>query len=170
MDDEILDLVNRNDEIIGEINRKDYARLLSEGLGYIRAVDMFILNDKGQIYVPTRTSDKTIAPNGLDYSVGGHVSSGEDYITTLIRETEEELNIKIQEKDVEFVAEMISDEIRYIRHIFLLRRNQTPDFNPNDFVSAEWLFPDEVQQKIEEGYPAKNNLAETIEVLKNYLS
>lgn|SRR5665213_762303 len=169
MDDELLDLVDRNDQVIGTINRMDYSRLLSEKLGYIRAADMFIINSKGQIYTPIRTSDKTIAPNGLDYSVGGHVESGEDYMSTIIREAQEELNLSISESEVYQIAKTTSDELRYIRCIYLMRSDKTPIFNPKDFVSAQWLSPIDVIGKIDSGHPAKTNLRETLLILQDYL-
>jgi isopentenyl-diphosphate delta-isomerase len=170
MDDELLDLVNKNDTVIGTINRKDYDRLLAEDLGYIRAVDLFILNTKGQIYVPVRTAHKTIAPNGYDYSVGGHVESGEDYLATIIRESKEELNLDLKEEDLEFVTKTTSEAIKYIRCIYVYRSDVTPQFNPDDFVSAEWLLPDELIKRIDDGHPAKSNLRETVVILQEYLS
>lgn len=170
MDDELLDLVDRDDHVIGTINRMDYRQLFSGKIGYIRAADMFILNSKGQIYTPIRTSDKTIAPNGLDYSVGGHVGSGENYLSTIIREAKEELNLNISGEEIEQIAKTISDELRYIRCIYLMRSDKTPRLNPKDFVSAEWLDPLDVINKIDSGYPAKSNLRETIVILRSYLS
>jgi len=169
MDDELLDLVDRNDTVIGTINRKDYSRLVAEKLGYIRAADLFIVNAKGEIYTPVRTAHKTIAPNGFDYSAGGHVGSGEDYLQTIIREVEEELNLRITAADLELIAKTISDEIRYIRHVYLVRSDETPTFNPDDFVSAEWLAPAALIQKIDAGHPAKSNLRETVVMLQGYL-
>ena len=169
MDDELLDLVDKNDNVIGTINRQDYKRLLDEELGYIRAADMFILNSKGQIYTPVRTADKTIAPNGLDYSVGGHVGSGEDYMSAIIRESQEELNLSITESEIEQIAKTTSDELRYIRCIYLMRSDKKPTFNPKDFVSAEWLTPHEVINKVDSGHPAKILLRETIIILEDYL-
>lgn len=170
MDDELMDLVDIKDNVIGTINRMDYRRLLADNLGYIRAADMFVLNSRGQIFTPVRTANKTIAPNGYDYSAGGHVSAGEDYITTIIREADEELNIDIREEDLELIKKTFSDKNRYYRCIYLLRSDDTPIYNPDDFVSAEWLYPDELIQKIDSGHPAKNNLRETIVLLQDYLA
>lgn len=169
-DDELLDLVNENDEVIGTINRKDYDHMVAENLGYMRAVDLFILNSKGQIYVPVRTAHKTIAPNGYDFSVGGHVEAGESYLATVIRETEEELNLHLTEEDLELVQKTTSEDIRYQRALYLYRSDETPTFNPDDFVSAEWLFPDDLIKRIDEGHPAKGKLRETVVILQNYLS
>lgn len=169
MDDELLDLVDKDDHVIGTINRKDSKRLLSENLGYIRAADLFIVNSKGQIFTPVRTANKTIAPNGYDYSAGGHVGSGEDYLSTIIHEAKEELNIDIDQNNIVQVAKVVDEDIRYIRTIFLMYSDETPDYNPDDFVSAEWLDPIELINNIDNGHPAKSNLRDTVSALQKYL-
>lgn len=169
MDDEILDLVDRSDKVIGTINRKDYTTLLKDNLGYIRAADLFILNSEGKIYVPTRTADKTIAPNGYDFSVGGHVASGEDYLSTIIREANEELNLIIEPRQLMLIDKTMQEEIRYIRYLYLYRSDETPVYNPSDFVTAEWMTPAEVTQKIDNGHLAKSSLKPSISILTKYL-
>ncbi|MBC7708153.1 NUDIX domain-containing protein [Polaromonas sp.] len=168
--DEILDLVDENDSVIGTIKRSDYKNLLEQNLGYIRASELFIINDDSKIWIPVRTSTKTIAPNGYDYSAAGHVESGDDYTETIIRKTKEEINLDVTEDKLQLVAKMKSDDVRYFRSVYMLRSNVTPSLNPDDFISAEWLTPDEVIHNIDTGHPAKSSLRETILVLKDYLS
>ncbi len=169
MDDELLDLVNKSDEVIGTINRKDYNKLLSDNLGYIRAADLFILNSEGKIYVPTRTADKTIAPNGFDFSAGGHVESGEDYLSSIIREVNEELNLIIEPEYVMLIDKTIQDDIKYIRYLYLYRTDDTPIYNPHDFVTAEWMTSAELIQQIDNGHLAKSSLKPSISLLTQYL-
>jgi hypothetical protein len=45
------------------------------------------------------------------------------------------------------------------------KSNLAPSYNPEDFVSAEWLSPAELIQKLDSGTPAKTNLRETVAVL-----
>ncbi|GAC1373238.1 MAG: hypothetical protein NVSMB39_7520 [Candidatus Saccharimonadales bacterium] len=170
MDDEILDLVDRDDNVIGTINRMDYDRFVSDNLGYIRAVHLFILNSQDAIFTPIRTADKTIAPGGFDYSAGGHVSSGEDYPTALLREVKEELNIDISAEDLEPLGKGILEKIRYIHWTYVMRSDETPQYNPKDFASAEWLQPDELLRRIDEGHPAKSSLRAEVVRLKKYIA
>jgi len=158
--EEILDLVDENDEAFDTITREQANALTStsEKKGYIRASDMFLINDKGEFWVPKRTAHKRLFPNGLDFSVGGHVESGEDYLTTVLRETEEEINLKLQPEDVTLIDVQRIDENRYFNALYILRTNKTPDFNPDDFVSAEWLTPQALLKMIEQGVPAKTNI------------
>jgi isopentenyldiphosphate isomerase len=168
-DEEILDLVDGFDTVIGTIPRSQYDRLISENLGYIRASELFMVNSKGELWTPVRTQTKKIAPGGFDYAAAGHVEAGEDYLSTLIRETNEELNLTITKEDIEFVAKIKSPSTRYIRSLYTLRTDKTPDYNPDDFVSGAWLTPEVLLQQINEGHAAKESLADSVEVLQAYL-
>lgn len=169
-EDELLDLVNKNDEIIGTIWRSEYNRLESEDLGYIRAVEMFIVNDKKELWIPKRTAHKKIAPNGLDFSVGGHVSSGESYLEAILKEIREELNISLSESDLEFIETIGPDANRYIRKLYVYRSNDTPEYNPDDFVSASWLRPAAVLEMLDAGVPAKSSLRDTVALVSDRLT
>jgi len=169
MDDELLDLVNEKDVVIGTVNRKDYKQLLAEDKGYVRASNLFIINSEGKLYVPVRTAHKTIAPNGYDYSAGGHVGSGDDYLYTIIREVKEELNLDIQNEDLILVEKTVSNTLKYIYCVYLMYSDKTPSFNPDDFVGADWLYPNELIDKINEGHPAKATLKDSVMLLKEYL-
>ena len=165
-EEEILDLVDSEDKVIGQIKRSESDRLVREKLGYIRAVDMFIKNSKGQLWVPTRTPHKKIAPNGLDYSCGGHVSAGDGYDDTILREVEEELNFTPDPQKLHYVIKMPPAATPYFRAIYIYESNDTPNYNPDDFTSSEWIDPDELLTKLESGVPAKLSIKETILKLK----
>lgn len=170
MDDEVLDLVNRDDVVVGTINRMDYYQLLSKNDAYIRSCDLFILNSRDEIYVPVRTSHKTIAPNGYDFSVGGHVGTGESYIEALVREAQEELNLKISGNELELIAKTVHDDIKYIQCLYMFRTDATPTFNPDDFVKAQWLTSEEFLERLNSGHPAKGSLLHSLQLLKEHLA
>lgn len=170
MKEEILDIVDIDENVIGQIARKDSHRVAAEKLGYIRVADLFLVNSEGQIWTPTRTADKVIAPNGYDFSVGGHVESGDDYMQTLIREAKEEVNIDIDEKDVEFISNITYEENGYKQNLYLLKTDITPTFNPNDFTSADWLTPLELIENIDNGHKTKSNLRSSVILLQKHLS
>ena len=61
--DELLDLVDENDQVIGTVVREEIRQLDANGAkGLVRATDGFIMNTKRQIWVPRRTAAKKIAP------------------------------------------------------------------------------------------------------------
>jgi isopentenyldiphosphate isomerase len=170
MDDEMLDVVDGFDRVIGTMNRKDYDEWVQMESGFIRAANMFVMNNEGKLWTPVRTAQKTIAPSGYDFGAAGHVESGEDYLSTIIRETEEEINLRISPDDIEFVAKFKYPNTRYICELFLLRTDETPEFNPNDFVSAEWLTPKELKANIRAVHPTKKDIPSAVDVLQAYLS
>lgn len=160
--DELLDLVNDNDEIIGTIWRSEYDKLLTENIGNIRAVDLFLQNSKGEIWIPKRTAHKKIAPNGLDYSAGGHVSSGETYTEAMVKEISEELNLDLASEDLELLGKLGPNEHKYIREIYLYRTNLVPEYNTEDFVSADWVSVDDLIALLESRVPAKESILPTV--------
>jgi isopentenyldiphosphate isomerase len=88
--EEILDLVNENDEVIGSMERSEvYVR----GLSNFRVINVFLKNSDGKLFVPRRQLTKRLFPGALDVSCGGHVSSGETYLEACTKELGEELNI-----------------------------------------------------------------------------
>lgn len=99
-ENEILDVFDLSEQRIGTIRRGDIKQLNEVKGHYIRAVNAFIQNDYGEIWIPKRSPLKTFAPNGLDYSVGGHLLTGEDYIDGLIREFQEEVRLSIKPGDL----------------------------------------------------------------------
>ena len=165
MEDELLDLVNDNDVVIGTILRSEYDRLVRDKLGNIRAVEMVIQNDQGQLWIPKRTAHKRISPNGLDYSMGGHVCAGETYMQSALREIKEELNLDLQPQDLVIVKKFRPNELPYFRELYVYKSNLAPNYNPHDFVSAEWLTPTELIEKLDAGVPAKISMRETIAAL-----
>lgn len=161
--DELLDLFDEQERVIGIVSRHRYYKNKADFPGYLRSAEMFIVNDSGQLWVPRRTSTRLIAPNGLDYSCGGHVTSGETYITGCMREANEELNLSVKETDLElaFVTGP-SAESPWFRQLFLYHTNTTPNYNCDDFSGYYWLTPKELIGRLEAGEPAKESLLLTV--------
>lgn len=164
-EDELLDLVDENDQVVGTILRDDTAG--SNHKGYLRAAELLILNDKGQLWIPRRQMHKKLAPGGLDYSAAGHVASGDDYGETLKREVKEELNLKLDESKLEFLHKFTprTDLPPYFRSVYLYRTNEIPNYNHDDFSEYYWLTPKDLLAKLEAAEPAKQSLKETVEYL-----
>ncbi|MGW7366596.1 NUDIX domain-containing protein [Streptomyces sp. NPDC054841] len=87
--DEILDIVDENDEVIGQAPRGEaYARGLRHRCVFIQARDA-----EGRIFVHRRTPTKLVFPSLYDMFVGGVVGAGETYDEAALREAEEELGV-----------------------------------------------------------------------------
>ncbi|MFJ3774946.1 NUDIX hydrolase [Streptomyces sp. NPDC090075] len=87
--DEILDIVDEHDQVIGQSPRGEaYARGLRHRCVFIQARD-----STGRLFVHRRTATKLVFPSLYDMFVGGVVGAGESYNTAALREAEEELGV-----------------------------------------------------------------------------
>jgi 8-oxo-dGTP pyrophosphatase MutT (NUDIX family) len=87
--DEILDIVDENDQVIGQAPRGEvYARGMRHRAVFVRARDA-----EGRIFVHRRTATKLVFPSLYDMFVGGVVGAGESYDEAALREAEEELGV-----------------------------------------------------------------------------
>lgn len=153
---EMLDLVDENDLVY---DTKSRAEIYEKGLNYVRTADAMIVNSKGQFWIPIRTANKAIAPNGFDIGVGGHVEHGETYDQAFRKEVQEEADWDIDQLNWERVGKFgPNDGFPIYTMLYLIHSDIAPKLNHDDFVSAEWLYPDEIRQKVADGHPAKGNL------------
>lgn len=160
---EIVDLVDANDNVIGQIERDNSINNLEVHGGYIGVVDCFLMNSQGELWVPRRTADKDIAPNGLDFSVGEHMQAGEVYEDAIIRGFEEELGFQPDPEKLEFLGVRKpegKDDI--FQGIFAYHTDEEPDYNRNDFTGAEWIKPEDLISRIKNGENAKSNIVPTL--------
>lgn len=87
MNEEIFDVVNERDEVIGREPRREVHR---RGLKH-RAVHVLIFNARGELFLQKRSMRKDCFPGTWDSSASGHLDCGEDYDACAIREVREEL-------------------------------------------------------------------------------
>jgi len=162
--DELLDLVDEQDRVIGIWTRSAIYR---EKMSNIRAVNAFLVNDAGQLWIPRRTATKRIFPLCLDMSVAGHVASGEDYLTAFRRELQEELNLVLDEVDWKNRGELTPHQhgTSAFMHVYEIRFNQVPDYNRDDFIEYYWLYPHEVIDRLYNGDKSKDDLPRLINLI-----
>lgn len=167
MHDEKLDLVDAHDRVIGVMPRSEvYAR----GLRNIRVVNLFIINSKGELWIPRRTAHKKLYPFCLDMSVGGHVASGEGYDEAFARETQEELRIDIAKTPYRFLRHLTPHEhgVSAFMRVYEIIQDTLPDYNPDDFMEYFWLRPEEVLARIAAGEKAKSDLPKLVGIFYPY--
>ena len=157
---EWLDLVNKQDEVVGRVTREEaWAGRLP-----VRVINAFLVNSRGELWIPRRTAHKRMFPNCLDMSVGGHVESGEDYLTCFCRETQEELNLNVNDYQWREIAAFspFNTTLSAFMRVYELQTDKTPDYNQDDFSEAFWLSPRQVLERIQNGDPAKGDLTDLI--------
>src|SRR4051794_19032506 len=91
MSDEIFDVVNERDEVIGRELRREVHR---RGLRH-RAVHILVFNDAGQVFLQKRSMSKDTHPGVWDSSSSGHLDCGEDYDACALRELREEIGLQV---------------------------------------------------------------------------
>src|SRR5205823_9545208 len=87
--EEIFDVVNEADEVIGQERRSAVHRL---GLRH-RAVHVLIFNQRGEVFLQKRSMKKDTFPGAWDSSASGHLDNGETYDACAVREVREELGL-----------------------------------------------------------------------------
>ena len=135
--DELLDVVDADDKVIGQQFRSEVYRL---GL-LCRVVNVFLENSQGQLWIPRRTTHKRTFPLCLDMSMGGHVESGESYEEALTRELSEELRMDANQVNLELLGYLTpqGSGVSAFMKVYRIKTNDAPEYNEDDFLEAQWL-------------------------------
>lgn len=99
--DEIFDIVDEHDEVIGQETRG----ITHERKLLHRAVHIFVFNKAGELYLQKRSHLKDTHAGKWDSSASGHVDSGETYEGSAVRELKEELMVRPR-KGLELVGKL----------------------------------------------------------------
>lgn len=162
--DELLDLVDDHDGVIGTIWRSE---VFERGLKHTRDINAFLVNSRGELWIPKRATHKTRWPGAFDMGVGGAVAAGETYEEAFRRETLEELNLDVDAlpwREVGYFSPL-NTGLSSFQRIYEVQTDAEPDFNRDDFSLGEWVTPRALLARIDAGEPAKGDLRELIELL-----
>lgn len=89
MPDELFDVVDEQDHVIGQETRSLVHR---RGLWH-RGVHVFLFTRAHKLLVQQRSKDRLQAPLAWDCSVSEHVKAGEDYYSAAMRGLKEEMGV-----------------------------------------------------------------------------
>src|SRR5688572_13370220 len=147
MAEEIFDVVNERDEVIGRNARSEVHRL---GLRH-RAVHVLVYNSKGEIFLQKRSMTKDTFPGAWDSSAAGHLDCGEDYDACAVREMREELGILAQCSPKRLFRIEACEETG-MEHVWIYRYECDGPFtlHPEEIECGEWFRPEYVSQWIRE--------------------
>ncbi len=89
--DEVLDLVDLDDRVIGRVRRGD----AHHNPSFIhRSVQVAVFTADGRVLLQRRAATKDLFPGYLCASASGHVTAGDGYVETARRELIEELGVE----------------------------------------------------------------------------
>jgi isopentenyldiphosphate isomerase len=129
---------------------------------------VFLQNANNQLFIPARSLKKKLLPGAYDFSAAGHVASGQSYIDAAVQETAEELNIQLPANSFKLIGTLKPfNNVPYFNHLFVVRYNDTPQYNKDDFYKAEWLTIEELIKNIQSGHPAKQVILPSLELLNS---
>lgn len=159
--EEYLDLVDEHDNVVGNIKRSE---IYAENLSNYRVINAFLVNSKGELWIPRRTSNKKFYPLCLDVSIGGHVESGESYEGALKREACEELNINIDKLSYRCLGFLKpkKDNVSSFMKVYEIKMDTIPHYNRDDFSEYFFFTPRELYNRILEGESAKSDLSKLV--------
>lgn len=141
MNEEIFDVVNERDEVIGQRTRSEVHRL---GLIH-RAVHVLVFNSRGEVFLQKRSMTKDRQPGLWDSSASGHVDSGEDYDVCAERELLEEIGLKVPVPPRRLFKLDSSAETDQ-EHVWVYRCDADGPLtlNPEEIERGNWFNPQEV--------------------------
>lgn len=147
MSEEIFDVVNERDEVVGRRPRSEVHRL---GLMH-RATHVLVFNSRGQVFLQKRSMNKDRQPGLWDSSASGHVDSGEDYDACVVRELREEIGLKLSETPRRLFKLAASPETDQ-EHVWVYRCEAEGPFqlHPDEIERGGWFTPQEVNRWMKE--------------------
>jgi 16S rRNA (adenine1518-N6/adenine1519-N6)-dimethyltransferase len=141
MPDEILDIVNNNDEVIGRLPRRIVHR---DGHNH-RAVHILVFDSRGRIFLQKRSMTKDTFPGAWDSSASGHVDSGEDYAACAVRELREELGwVALAAPRPLFKLAAGAETGREFVWAYRCESEGPFTLHPGEIERGDWFTPDEV--------------------------
>src|SRR5210317_2621226 len=95
--DEYIDIVTSSGEPTTKVALKEEAH---KNGWWHNTIHVWLYTKKGEILLQQRSHKKSIFPLLWDVSAAGHVDAGESLTNAAIRETEEELGLKLSKDDL----------------------------------------------------------------------
>lgn len=114
-------------------------------------VHLHLFNDKGELFLQKRSSNKDIAPGLWDTSVGGHVNPDEKAEEALLRETREELGITLVEYTFLYSYIWQSARERELVKTFKATTSHVIIVNPDEISEGRYWSIGEIQKHIGTG-------------------
>lgn len=144
---EVFDVVNERDEVIGTAPRAQVHRL---GLMH-RSAHVLVFNSLGEVFLQKRSMLKDRQPGVWDSSASGHLNSGEDYDACALRELKEEIGFAPPQPPrrlFKLPASADTDQ----EHVWVYRCQGEGRFvlDPREIERGEWFTPEQVSRRLNE--------------------
>ena len=147
MSEEIFDVVNERDEVIGQAPRSEVHRRKL----HHRAVHVLVFNARGELFLQKRSMKKDCYPGAWDSSASGHLDRGEDYDVCAVREVREELGVQLPAVPRRlFKIDSCAETGQEFVWIYQCQHEGPFDLHPEEIERGGWFQPAEISRWMEE--------------------
>ncbi len=138
--EEQFDVVDDDDRVVGQLARSEVHRRRLQH----RAVHVFLFRADGCLLIHKRADNKAEFPSVWTSSCSGHVSAGDDYDATAVRELFEELGVESAvERLKKFAA--CDDTSREFTVLYRCCSDAAVTPDPVEITSIRWMSVDKIQ-------------------------
>jgi isopentenyldiphosphate isomerase len=147
MSEEIFDVVNDQDEVIGRRPRSEVHRLKLQH----RAVHVLVFNAKGELFLQKRAMCKEDFPGTWDSSASGHLEAGEEYDDCAVREVREELGYELDSTPARLFKVASCPQTGY-EHVWVYRCQAEGPFHlqAEEIDEGGWFTPSHINRWLTE--------------------
>ncbi len=165
MNNELLSVVDKNDQVIKQLPRDEIHR---NKLMH-RAVHILVFNNDNHLFLQKRSMKKDLNKGLWDTSAAGHVDAGEHYLESAIREAREELGINLQQTLVPVFKLSPTPQLgmEFIQ-VYQARHNGPFRLAKDEIDEGQWLTMAEISQRVSGNDPTLTKTFKTI--WKTYLN
>ena len=147
MSEEIFDVVNERDEVVGRNTRR---AVHARGLWH-RAIHVLVFNARGEIFLQKRSLKKDIAAGKWDSSASGHLDTGEAYDACAVREVREEIGLRLTQTPPRLFKIDACPETGWEFCWIYRCENEGPFvLHPDEIETGAWFAPDAVTKWVNE--------------------
>lgn len=148
MNDEVLDVINKNNQVIGQEMKS-----VVHQKGLKHRVSAVLLRREDGKYLITTAANHKVDAGGLYHSAAGHVLSGKTYLEGAIKEFEEELNLNASGTVFEFLGSFWFEHKYPTRiekerfEVFRLQYHKSMGVITlnNEHINEQWLSEEELK-------------------------
>lgn len=145
MTDELLDYVDENDNILGQVLRSEIDKKGLIG----RIICLLIYNSIGEVLL-TKVSSRKNSAGKWRFAVTGHISSGDTPLDTVVREAKEEMGVDVFSKNIEkiMVMKMIDNPnvVKRIDHIYKTIHDGPYIADENEIADFQFMKPEKIDE------------------------
>ncbi|HUV72523.1 MAG TPA: NUDIX domain-containing protein [Clostridia bacterium] len=146
--DELLDLVDENDQVIGQVTKRDAN---SNPSLFHRAIAIIIYDNKGRILLQQRSLKKKVFTGLWTVSCAGHVPKGISYEQAAHKELLEELGFDTNLKFIKKLKIVEANETHFYSWFIGKYKGEKICFEPEEVEQVKFVDQNEFSRMVREG-------------------